>query len=126
VHLLDTDVLIDISRGHPEARAWIASLPSHPGVTGFAAMEFLAGARNKRELAVLQRQIALFAIYWPTAADCAAALALLPAARLRHGIGVIDMLIGSCAVGLGATLCTFNARHFRAIPGLTFERPYRK
>jgi predicted nucleic acid-binding protein len=126
VLLLDTDVLIDISRGPPEARAWAASLPSLPGVTGLAAMELLAGARNKRDLAVLQRQLALFEIHWPTRVDCVAALALLPTARLRHGIGVIDALIGTCAVGLGATLCTLNARHFRAIPRLKIERPYQK
>ena len=27
-------------------------------------------------------------------------------------------------VGLQATLCTFNVRHFRAIPALITEQPY--
>jgi len=34
------------------------------------------------------------------------------------------VLIAATALGLGATLCTFNAKHYRNIAGLVIERPY--
>ena len=43
---------------------------------------------------------------------------------LSHGLGIIDALIAECAIGLGVPLCTFNVRHFSAVPGLVTERPY--
>lgn len=48
--LLDTDVLIDIQRGHPPAVAWFASLTELPAVPGFVVMELIQDARNAREV----------------------------------------------------------------------------
>jgi predicted nucleic acid-binding protein len=45
-------------------------------------------------------------------------------AHLTHRMGILDLVIGECAVGLNATLCTFNLRPFRAISALTTEQPY--
>ncbi len=39
---------------------------------------------------------------------------------------LIDSLIAATAIGQGATLCTFNTKHFAAIPGLVTEQPYAK
>ena len=58
-----------------------------------------------------------------TDADAAARYAR---AHLTHRVGILDLVIGECAVGLNATLCTFNIRHFRAIPTLATEQPYRR
>jgi len=35
MYLLDTDILIDIQRGHTSALVWFASLPELPSVPGF-------------------------------------------------------------------------------------------
>jgi predicted nucleic acid-binding protein len=35
-----------------------------------------------------------------------------------------DAVIGATALGLSATLFTFNARDFKAIKGLDFQAPY--
>jgi predicted nucleic acid-binding protein len=43
---------------------------------------------------------------------------------LSHRLGLLDALIGACAVGRAATLCTFNVKHYRVIAGLTTEQPY--
>ena len=37
--MLDSDVCVDLLRKNPAARAWIASLPAPPSVSGFVAME---------------------------------------------------------------------------------------
>ena len=44
--LLDTDVLIDVQRGHPPALAWFAGLPDVPSVPGIVVMEPIQDARN--------------------------------------------------------------------------------
>lgn len=69
--LLDTDILIDLQRGHPPALAWIATLPMRPWISGFAAMEFIAGARNRPEQQRSQRFLRPFPVLWPTQADLA-------------------------------------------------------
>jgi predicted nucleic acid-binding protein len=124
VRLLDTDVCVDIRRQHPPALQWLASLPQAPGLPGFVLLELIQGVRNRREMLRLLRAVAPFRLYWPTAADCDRAVQTYAPAHLSHRVGILDLVIGECAVGLNATLCTFNVRHFRAIPGLLTEQPY--
>lgn len=50
MHLLDTDVLIDIQRGHPPAISWFASLPEIPSVPGFVVMELIQDAQNMQQV----------------------------------------------------------------------------
>jgi predicted nucleic acid-binding protein len=124
VRLLDTDVMIDVRRRHPPAVAWLRSLTERPALPGLVVMELVEGCRDGREVRALMREIAPFRVYWPSEADQTRALATFARAHLSHGLGLLDALIGETAVGLSAALCTFNVRHFRAVPGLTIEEPY--
>lgn len=122
--LVDTDVLIDVQRGHPPALAWFAGLTALPAVTGFVVMELIQDARNSRELGRALKLVAPLQIVWPTEVDCARALSDFTAYHLSHGLGLLDALIAACAIGLSATLYTFNDKHYRVVPGLTTARPY--
>lgn len=122
--LVDTDVLIDIQRGHPPALAWFSSLSTLPAVPGFVVMELIQDARNKKEIRVALKLAAPLQIVWPTEVDCARAISDFAAYHLSHGLGLLDALIASCAVGLSATLITFNAKHYKAVPGLITAEPY--
>jgi len=51
VKLLDTDVCIDLLRGHSAARAWFAILAAPPAIPGFVASELVISCRDKNELA---------------------------------------------------------------------------
>jgi predicted nucleic acid-binding protein len=42
----------------------------------------------------------------------------------QHRLGLLDALIAACALGQGATLCTFNVKHHRVVAGLVTEQPY--
>lgn len=42
--LVDTDILIDVQRGHPPALAWFRGLTTLPGIPGFVAMELIQDA----------------------------------------------------------------------------------
>lgn len=122
--LVDTDVLIDIQRGHPPALAWFAGLAELPAVPGFVVMELLQDARSAREVRQVLRLVAPLPIVWPTEVDCARALSDFTAYHLSHGLGLLDALIAACAVGQSASLYTFNVKHYRIVPGLVVVQPY--
>lgn len=44
--LLDTDILIDIQRGVPQAIEWFRLLPEIPAIPGMVAMEIIQSAQN--------------------------------------------------------------------------------
>lgn len=44
--LIDTSVLVDILRGYPPARIWLAQ-QSNPGISSMVWIELLQGARDK-------------------------------------------------------------------------------
>jgi tRNA(fMet)-specific endonuclease VapC len=121
---VDTDVLIDVQRGHPPALAWFAGLTDLPGVPGFVVMELIQDARNAREVRQAMKLVAPLQIEWPTETDCVRALSDFATYHLSHGLGLLDALIAACAVGRGETLYTFNDKHYRIVPGLVTAEPY--
>ena len=115
---LATDILIDVQRGHPPALAWFAKLTELPFVPGFVVMELVQDARNNQEVEKALKLVAPLTIIWPSATDSARALSEFSTYHLSHGLGLIDALIAACVVGHSARLCTFNDKHYRAVPGL--------
>ena len=123
--LLDTDVLVDVLRAYAPALAWLNQLDeSVVGLPGFVALELIQGCRNRREQQRVEKTLAEYQLFWPTAADGARALHTFSLVHLKSGIGVLDALIAETAVGLGAPLATFNARHYRVIRALETVQPY--
>ena len=96
--LVDTDVLIDVQRGHPPALAWFAARTDLPAVPGFVVMELVQDARNAREVRRALKLVAPLQVVWPTEADCARALSDFTAYHLSQGLGLLDALIAACAV----------------------------
>jgi predicted nucleic acid-binding protein len=124
MYLLDTDVLIDIQRGHVPAIAWFASLADVPSVPGFVVMELIQDAQNIQQVRKALQLVAPLPVVWATEVDCSRALSDFTTYHLSHSLGLLDALIASCAVGCSATLCTFNIKHYRVIPGLVTAQPY--
>jgi len=102
--LLDTDVIIDVQRGHPPALTWFSSLTELPSIPGLVVMELIQDARNAKEVAQALKLIAPFSVIWPTEADCSKALTDFTSFHMSHGLGLLDSLIGACAFGRGAEL----------------------
>lgn len=124
VRLLDTDIFIDIQRNHAPAVQWFASLTELPLVPGFVVMELIQSAPSAQHQHVALRLVAPLRVVWPTEADCAKALVDFSAHHLSSNLGLLDSIIAACAVGRSASLCTFNLKHYRVIPGLVTEQPY--
>ena len=126
MNLVDTDVLIDVQRGHPPALDWFSSLTALPAIPGFVAMEMIQSARNSQEVANATKLMSPFQIVWPTMVDCDRALSDFSAYHLSHSLGLLDALIAACAIGLNATLLTFNDKHYKVVPGLVTQKPYNR
>lgn len=89
-------------------------------------MELVQDAHNAQQVQQAVRLVAPLPVAWPTEPDCARALSDFTALHLSHGLGLLDSLIAATAVGKGATLCTFNVKHYRAVPGLATLQPYKR
>ena len=126
MYLIDTDVMIDIQRGYVPALTWFATLSELPSIPGFVVMELIQDAQNKQQVRKVLQMVAPLPIVWPTETDCARALSDFTAYHLSHKVGLIDTLIAACAIGCNATLCTFNVKHYRVVPGLIMEQPYNR
>ena len=122
--LLDTDVMIDVQRKHGPALEWFTGLAELPSIPGLVVMELIQDARNARQVREALRLVAPLPVVWPTPSDCRRALSNFATLHLSHGLGLLDSLIGSTAVGSSASLCTFNSKHYQVIPGLTIVQPY--
>ena len=125
LHLLDTDIVIDLQRKYPPADAWFASVDlSRLAVAGFAAMELHQSARDAAEVRSADAILRRLPRVWPSVAACDAALTDFRALHLSHNLGLVDALIGATARELNAVLCTFNVKHYRPVPALVTQQPY--
>ena len=122
--VLDTDVLIDVQRGHTAALAWFAGLTDVPSVPGLVVMELIQGAKDAWQVREALRLTAPLPVVWPTTTDCQRALTDFTAFHLSDGLGLLDAMIAAIVVGLSAELCTFNHKHYRIVPGLVTVQPY--
>lgn len=124
--LLDTDILVDILRGHPPAVAWFASLTELPSIPGLVVMELIQDAETQERIDRAMKLVAPLSVVWPSEADCGRALSNFRSYHLSHGLGLLDSLIAACAVGQDAALCTFNTKHYRVVPDLELTQPYER
>src|SRR6266446_6223416 len=59
---VDSDVLIDISRGNLAAREYTDALPEGWAISQVSALELIVGARDKRDLADIDTFLSAFVI----------------------------------------------------------------
>jgi predicted nucleic acid-binding protein len=96
--LLDSDIMVDVLRGHAPAVAWLTTIgTTRIGLPGLVAMELLAGCRNSTEQKTLEARLAAFTLFWPTATDCQRAFEDFADFRLSQNLGILDALIGQTA-----------------------------
>jgi predicted nucleic acid-binding protein len=127
--LLDTTVLIDLSRGNAAAAnfvdtAYNAKTPLFISV--ITAMELIAGCLNKAEVAKIEVLVADFNLIHLSPNISAKAYELMLAYSKSHGLAIPDALIAATAMIQGLDLATDNDRHFKMIPELRVGRPYQQ
>lgn len=126
--LIDSDVAVDILRGYPPAIDWFDSLTGTENliVSGYTAVELLAGTSNLTEQRKVQRWLDRFGVAWLSQSGCADALRLFGTFHLRHNAGLFDVFIGQTALEYDIPLQTFNMKLYRFIPRIRLEQPYQR
>lgn len=125
--LLDTTILIDLSRGNLAAADWVDSerkTAAELFVSVISAMELVAGCRDKTEVATVEKMIADFLLVHVHSSTSQKAYELMLAHSKSHGLKIPDALIAATALLENLELMTDNDRHFRMIESLKVTRPY--
>jgi len=120
--LIDTDVLIWMTRGHAGAAAKLQTmLPWR--ISAVTYIELAQGCRSKEELARIKKGLALCQteILPVSAAISDRAMQLIDAYALSHSLQLGDALIAATALEHGMSILTANSKHFNAIEGLRIE-----
>ncbi len=120
--LIDSDVLVWLTRGHTGAAQRLNLLPAWR-ISVVTYIELAQGCRDKSELARLKKGLAArnTEIVPLDAGISQRAAGLIDALALSHGLRLADALIAATAVDLNSALLTGNAKHFSAINGLRVE-----
>jgi len=125
--LLDTTILIDLSRGKIAASDFVdheRQAGTELFVSVISAMELIVGCRNKVEVAKAEKQIADFKLVQLNPAMSQKAYELVLTYNKSHGMMIPDALIAATALLESLELMSDNVRHFTMIPDLIVTRPY--
>ena len=122
-YLIDSDVLIDLSRGKQAAREYVDALPEGWAISQVSALEVIVGARDKRDLANIDTFLSAYQVVPLGGSTGNRAYQLLKKYAKSHGLHVFDSLVAATAIEEGLTLVTRNRRHFGVIEGLRLEVP---
>ena len=100
-YLIDSDVLIDISRGKPAAREYIDALPEGWAISQISALELIVGARDNRDLADIDTFLSAYVIVPLQRSTGSRAYELLKRYAKSHGLHVFDSLVAAIAIEEG-------------------------
>lgn len=118
--LIDTDILIDVGRGVPEAETCLQTLAANSelAISLITQMELMVGCANKRELQTLDLFLSQFQVI-PIDPDISnKAVELIQVYRLSHGLLIPDSLIAATAMVYQCLFISKNQRDYRFIEGL--------
>lgn len=118
--LIDTDILIDVSRNIKEAIDCLATIEEKhtPMVSVVTQMELLVGCRNKLELQKTEEFLKRFHVIKLNENISEIALNLLIKYRLSHGLLIPDALIAATALHIEQSFISKNQRDYCFISNL--------
>ncbi|HBB98803.1 MAG TPA: VapC toxin family PIN domain ribonuclease [Blastocatellia bacterium] len=122
-YLVDTDVLIDVSRNNEGAISFLDQLDDSWSVSIITALELVVGARNKKEVSEIDQLVASYSPIPLTTEIGNSAYSLLRLFAKSHGLRVFDSLIAATALEEDLTLVSRNKKHFEMIPALKLLVP---
>ena len=122
-YLVDTDVLIDVSRNNEAAIDFLDQLDDSWSMSIITALELIVGARNKNEVTQIDQLIAAYSAIPLTAEIVNSSYGLLRQFAKSHGLRVFHSLISATALAENLTLVTKNKKHSQMISTLKLRIP---
>ncbi len=118
--IVDTDILIDYSRGIEKAKASIVEfeIENRLAISVITQLELMVGCENKQDFKLLNTFLQDFEVIPLNASISDKAVELFEMFRLSHGVMIPDMLIASTAIVLDVPLISKNQKDFRFIKDL--------
>jgi predicted nucleic acid-binding protein len=120
--LIDTDVMVDVSRANSGAASYLDSLID-PAISIVTAQELIVGARDKRDVAGIDSLVSAYPVIHVDASIGQLAYDLLKRYAKSDGLRTFDSLIAATAIMRGFELVSRNRKHFAMIDGLRLESP---
>lgn len=122
-YLIDTDVMIDVSRRNAAAATYVDSLDDI-SISIITAHELIVGARNQRDAEGIDGLIKTYPLHADLDARITGrAYQLLKRHAKSDGLRTFDALIAATAIEVGFTLVSKNRKHFQIIGDLKLEVP---
>ncbi len=123
-YLLATDILIEYIRGQARAIAYVDELDGDLLVSAATVAELYAGVRNAAEQQRMDDFLSAM-LFIPIDQSVAKQGGLYRQQYGKsHGTGLLDAMIAATAKTTGATLISFNKRHFPMVADL--QVPYER
>ena len=125
--MLDTDVLISITRGDRSLAAKLSEFQSFEmSISSIVEMEFRVGLANleagsARYLRAAKLLEALRVYQFDSSAAATAATLRQTLAKKGTPTGKYDLLIGAHAISMERVLITQNTKHYTNMPGLMLD-----
>jgi len=127
--IVDTDIIIDVGRGIPEAVNCLQELKSTSrlAISIVTQMELIVGCANKSELRTLEKFLQQFDVITIDPPISDKAVDLLRLYRLSNGLLIADGLIAATAIIWNYPFISKNQRDYRFIQNLNLlPYPYKK
>ena len=117
--LCDTNILIELSKNNGKIKTELNKIGvDQIAVSSISVGEFLFGARDKKELALIKRSLSSIKIIHTQEAISELAVHLIEKYSLSHHLDVPDSFIAATALVNDLRLYTLNIKHFKYIEGL--------
>ena len=117
--LCDTNILFEFYKAKPTVKQTLQRIGSaHIGVSIITKAELFFGARDKQELAKIERHVALCHCYGLNEAISVLFIELMHRYSLSHKVSIPDMLLAATAISHDLELYTLNTKDFKFIPEL--------
>jgi len=115
---LDTDVVVNFLRGHPDAAACVTANQERLILSAVVVAQLYAGVRDGTERTALDEFVGLFRVVPANGAVAAAAGLYRRDYGPSHGVSLADALLAATAEAESADPGTLNTRHFPMLAGL--------
>ena len=122
--LCDTNILIDFYKGEPTVTSFFRKTGvANLAISSVTVGELYFGARDKRELRSIKKQLALLTQYSTTPETSQIFISLLEDFALSHRLSLPDAMIAATAIENNLPLYTLNLKDFRYITALELYKP---